>query len=101
MFVIPSILITTPIFDDSDCVIPSITVTRDSADVIETEDLIHNPEDIPADPHSAAEDFSIFPDSLFQAARLVFHTFMIYGFMVMLFSDPVIQRKSRTLKILS
>jgi len=67
-------MITTPIFDDSDCVLPSITVTRDSADVIETEDLMiqslglgdANSQD---DSHSIAEDFSIFPDSLFQAAR--------------------------------
>ena len=67
-------MITTPIFDDSDCVLPSITVTRDSADVIETEDLMiqslglgdANSQD---DSHSTAEEFSIFPDSLFQAAR--------------------------------
>merc|ERR1712112_236184 len=66
------ILITTPIFDDNDCELPSITVTRDAADVLDTEDFLYSLDDTEVHhnfPVTTAEDFSIFPDSLFQAAR--------------------------------
>ena len=74
MFVIPSILITTPIFDDNDCELPSITVTRDSADVLDTEDFLHSIDDTEVhhnSPVTTADDVSIFPESLFNAARYV------------------------------
>ena len=66
MHVIPSILITTPIFDEDDCSLPSIIVTRDSEDHIDsnsTEDIsIETQED-------GVEYVSIFPEDIFEAAR--------------------------------
>ena len=64
MHVIPSILITTPIFDEDDCSLPSIIVTRDSEDHIDsTEDIsIESQQD-------GVEYVSIFPEDIFEAAR--------------------------------
>ena len=66
MHVIPSILITTPIFDEDDCSLPSIIVTRDS------EDHIDSTEDISIESqqqHDGVEYVSIFPEDIFEAAR--------------------------------
>ena len=65
MHVIPSILITTPIFDEDNCSVPSITVTRDSEDHMDiTEDVANNFRQ-----EQEVEYVSIFPESIFEAAR--------------------------------
>ena len=64
MFVVPTILITTPLFDnDDDCSLPSITVTRDN--MVETD----NTRTAPAP--ASDQQTSIFPQRLFDAARYV------------------------------
>ena len=64
MHVIPSILITTPIFDEDDCSLPSIIVTRDSEDHIDsTEDISIESQE------NGVEYVSIFPEDIFEAAR--------------------------------
>ena len=64
MHVIPSILITTPIFDEDDCSLPSIIVTRDSEDHIDsTEDISFESQE------NGVEYVSIFPEDIFEAAR--------------------------------
>ena len=64
MHVIPSIIITTPIFDEEDCSVPSITLTRDSEDHMDTN------EDISEDSSRQGMEYvSIFPESIFDAAR--------------------------------
>merc|ERR1712227_947429 len=77
MFVVPTILITTPLFDNDDCNVPSITVTTDSPDDHQQLNLRtrddQNQVGIQQD-----EQSSIFPQSLFDAAR----------------SDDVAQRES-------
>merc|ERR1712029_1125463 len=77
MFVVPTILITTPLFDNDDCNVPSITVTSDSPDDHQQLNLRtrvdQNQVGIQQD-----EQSSIFPQSLFDAAR----------------SDDVAQRES-------
>merc|ERR1712243_3259 len=74
MYVVPTILITSPLFEHNDQILPSITVTRDENDIAnEVEDNLMNMEifddgemnHIPA----ISESRSIFPDSLFDAAR--------------------------------
>ena len=65
---------TTEEYDDNDCELPSITVTRDSADVLDTEDFLYSLDDTEVHhnfPVTTAEDVSIFPESLFNAARYV------------------------------
>ena len=68
MFVVPTILITTPLFDNDDCNVPSITVTTDSPDDHQQLNLRtrddQNQVGIQQD-----EQSSIFPQSLFDAAR--------------------------------
>ena len=65
MHVIPSILITTPIFDEDDCSLPSIIVTRDSEDHIDSTDI----SDADDSQEDGVEYVSIFPEYIFEAAR--------------------------------
>merc|ERR1712243_351637 len=74
MYVVPTILITSPLFEHNGQILPSITVTRGENDIVnEVEDNLMNMEifddgemnHIPA----ISESRSIFPDSLFDAAR--------------------------------
>merc|ERR1712107_239460 len=77
MFVVPTILITTPLFDNDDCNVPSITVTTDSPDYHQQLNL-RTRDDQNQIGIQQDEQSSIFPQSLFDAAR----------------SDDVAQRES-------
>merc|ERR1712189_81993 len=76
MFVVPTILITSPLFEHDDRFLPRITVTRDESD-IEQNDVEENilSMEILDDGEmnllgsTIGESRSIFPDSLFDAAR--------------------------------
>ena len=76
MFVVPTILITSPLFEHDDRFLPRITVTRDEGD-IEQNDVEENilSMEILDDGEmnligsTIGESRSIFPDSLFDAAR--------------------------------
>ena len=76
MFVVPTILITSPLFEHDDRFLPRITVTRDESD-IDQDDVEENilSMEILDDGEmnlmgsTIGESRSIFPDSLFDAAR--------------------------------
>merc|ERR1712243_459209 len=74
MYVVPTILITSPLFEHNDQFLPSITVTRDENDIVnEVEDNLMSMEIFDDGEKNRtpaiSESRSIFPDSLFDAAR--------------------------------
>merc|ERR1712189_82007 len=76
MFVVPTILITSPLFEHDDRFLPRITVTRDESDIEQNnvEENILNMEilddgEMNLIGSAIGESRSIFPDSLFDAAR--------------------------------
>merc|ERR1712235_102909 len=76
MFVVPTILITSPLFEHDDRFLPRITVTRDESDFEQNdvEENILNMEilddgEMNLIGSTIGESRSIFPDSLFDAAR--------------------------------
>jgi len=76
MFVVPTILITSPLFEHDDRFLPRITVTRDESD-IDQDDVEENilsmeildEGEMNLIGSTIGESRSIFPDSLFDAAR--------------------------------
>ena len=66
MHVIPSIQISTPIFDEDNCSLPSIIVTRDFEEHMDT---TVNVSDEQTHQELGVEYVSIFPESIFEAAR--------------------------------
>ena len=66
MHVIPSIQISTPIFDEDNCSLPSIIVTRDFEEHMDT---TGNVSDENTHQELGVEYVSIFPESIFEAAR--------------------------------
>ena len=66
MHVIPSIQVTTPIFEEDNCSLPSIIVTRDLEDSMDRNDDISNGY---SHQEPRVEYVSIFPETIFDYAR--------------------------------
>lgn len=68
MHVIPSIQVTTPIFEEDSCSLPSIIVTRDLEDHMDSSDDVSD-DDGYSHQEPRVEYVSIFPESIFDYAR--------------------------------